>query len=1426
MFESFHTALAQPRRLVYPGSWVGHIPFVMWLVATQKPRVLVELGTHSGNSYNAICQSVAEHRTNTACYAVDTWAGDEHSGGYEEEVYTSLKAHQDTFYSAFSRLLRTTFDDASQYFADGTIDLLHIDGLHTYDAVKHDFDHWRAKLSSCAVVLFHDVGVREREFGVWKLWEELTQQFPGFVFPQSNGLGVLFVGSETPTALVALSENQSHRDLLTHLGLGIELQFQSLQQQALIENHAVRINQLTEGVGHHLNHIAQLEAIIKARDESMQTLQVNARSDIDALQAAAQTAAAAAQEQLHGLHALQNELSVEIAAQKSALAAANSASSVEQERIKQLQNQIGALNSHIDDIKQSSSWRVTAPLRKLGDLKKKFNRERIAKPAASTAVNPHAAATAPTDAEGAISRICDTPFVDKPLAIIATEPPSLLPVKTIAFYLPQFHPISENDRWWGKGFTEWTNVTRAKPRFAGHHQPHLPGELGFYDLRTPGVQHRQIELAKLYGVSGFCFYFYWFAGTRLLETPLLQYLNDSSLDLPFCLCWANENWSRRWDGLDSDILMAQHHSAEDDLAFIEYCAVYLRDPRYIRVGGKPLLLVYRPALLPDPVATTQRWRKWCRDNGVGEIHLAYTQSFEKEPPALWGFDSAIEFPPNGAHATVVNADIQTLDASFQGKVYDWSIFEKAAANYAMPDYPLWRSVSPSWDNTARKPDNGAVFVGSSPAKYREWLSAAALDTRNRFSQADEQLVFVNAWNEWAEGAHLEPDRRYGYAYLQAHRDALVAAANAQSGRAVVVVTHDAFPAGAQLLALNIARVCRERFKLQVHVVTLAGGELLPQFAQFATLHDLSGHAHDSEHARSLARSLFAQGARYAVGNTTLSGQFLATLNHAGFTTTALIHELGEVLRSRNLHAEASLIGKHANQVWFPAKEVRDSFADFTEVQPANAVIQPQGLLKQSAYRDADLAEPRKKLRAMHQLPADAKVILGVGYGDHRKGLDIFARAAIRLMQQDAAIHAIWVGHFERSMREELDALIAASGYADRFVLPGMVLASDLYFAGADVYALSSREDPFPSVVLHAMELGLPVVGFAGAGGFCDLLAEGVGALAPAGDEAAFAQYVVQFLNSPDKTAAAGKLGRRLIRERFSFHRYVADLLAVTPEFRERVSVVVPNYNYARYLAARLSSIEQQRHTIYELIVLDDASTDDSVAVITRLLQQSGIDTRFVGNTQNSGSVFKQWRKGVELARGDFVWIAEADDLSHPDFLTEVMPAFKDAATDLSYSESLQIDESGKVTHENYHAYVADVERTKWHNSHTNSGRDELAQALAIKNTIPNVSACVFRKTALITALNEAESELQNYRVAGDWLLYVHLLLRGNISFSARALNQHRRHSASVTLRKFDQSQLTEITRMQAYVAQNVTVQPEVAKRARVYAESLKQYLSA
>ena len=385
--------------------------------------------------------------------------------------------------------------------------------------------------------------------------------------------------------------------------------------------------------------------------------------------------------------------------------------------------------------------------------------------------------------------------IDQSFEHVAHMPINSPSVRIITFYLPQFHPIPENDDWWGKGFTEWSNVKPAQPQFPGHYQPKLPGDLGYYDLRDTSIQQRQIDLAKNYGVSGFSFYFYWFKGKRLLETPLLNYLNDTSLDLPFCLCWANENWSRRWDGLDSEMLITQEHSPSDDLEFIKYISSYLNDPRYIKIEGKPLLLVYRPSLLPSPVQTAKRWRKWCRDNGVGEIYLAYTQSFESVNPRKYGFDAAIEFPPNNSEPPIVTDQIEGLGKDFEGVVYDWSVFLERSQNYKRPGYKLFRSVTPSWDNTARRKSKGTIFVNSSPEGYQIWLSRAINDTLASFKKQDERLVFVNAWNEWAEGAYLEPDQLYGYAYLNATRAALETTSSARkiidkrTGDKLAVVIH-------------------------------------------------------------------------------------------------------------------------------------------------------------------------------------------------------------------------------------------------------------------------------------------------------------------------------------------------------------------------------------------------------------------------------------------------------------------------------------------------------------------------------------------------------------------------------------------------------------------------------------------------------------
>lgn len=366
--------------------------------------------------------------------------------------------------------------------------------------------------------------------------------------------------------------------------------------------------------------------------------------------------------------------------------------------------------------------------------------------------------------------------------------PTTLPATLVAFYLPQFHPIEQNDAWWGKGFTEWRNVTSALPQFEGHMQPRLPADLGFYDLRNPQVMRDQATLAQEYGVGAFCFYYYWFSGTTLLETPLRQWLADDSIEMPFCLCWANENWARRWDGRSDDILIGQHHSAEDDIAFITHVADYLRDRRALKVDGKPMLLVYRPHLLPDARATAQRWRQWCREHDIGEIHLAYVQGFERPDPRDINFDAAVEFPPNMSNPRSLTAYQYLINGDFQGDVRDWRELASETAARPLPDYPLYPGVNPGWDNEARRSGRGRVYLHASPRGYRDWLSATIHHRLAPVPKA-QRLVFINAWNEWAEGALLEPDARLGHAYLEATRQALRGPAAAPTATRPCVVIH-------------------------------------------------------------------------------------------------------------------------------------------------------------------------------------------------------------------------------------------------------------------------------------------------------------------------------------------------------------------------------------------------------------------------------------------------------------------------------------------------------------------------------------------------------------------------------------------------------------------------------------------------------------
>ena len=347
--------------------------------------------------------------------------------------------------------------------------------------------------------------------------------------------------------------------------------------------------------------------------------------------------------------------------------------------------------------------------------------------------------------------------------------------RSIAFYLPQYHPIPENDEWWGEGFTDWHNVTKARPRFAGHVQPQVPGELGYYDLGDAEVRTAQATLAADFGIDAFCYYHYWFGGRRLLEQPFDAVLNSGEPDFPFMLCWANEGWTRSWSG-GGEVLMPQRYDDADDLAHVRWLCEAFADPRYERVDGKPVFLVYRASDLPDARRTTDRWRTEAARLGVGELFLARVESFRSEhgDPTALGFDAAVEFQPDWRNvrpslvATGVRRAAKALRVRASGLPshtrHDYEAVATAALAHPPVDYRRFPCVTPSWDNTARRAEGAVVLTGSTPERYEAWLSATL---RN-----NPELVFVNAWNEWGEGAHLEPCEQWGRKYLEAHLRAM------------------------------------------------------------------------------------------------------------------------------------------------------------------------------------------------------------------------------------------------------------------------------------------------------------------------------------------------------------------------------------------------------------------------------------------------------------------------------------------------------------------------------------------------------------------------------------------------------------------------------------------------------------------------------
>ena len=362
-------------------------------------------------------------------------------------------------------------------------------------------------------------------------------------------------------------------------------------------------------------------------------------------------------------------------------------------------------------------------------------------------------------------------FDDNRVALCDNDP------RIVTWYLPQYHQIEINNQFHGRGFTEWTNTTRAIPVFTGHYQPHIPYDVGYYDLNDIETLKRQIFLAKHYGITAFCFHYYWFSGTRIMEKPLQLFLEHKELDIEFCINWANENWTALWDGGEQEMMYEQGLQINDDNRFMQDILPFMQDSRYMKIDGKPIMVIYRANIWKRErvLQLLKNFRIAAQKGGFPDLYiiLSNARGFD-EDVTEWGADAIVEFPPHVIGGMMDDVTPQGyINPYFNGWIKDAESFinkKQYMMNHKSTTY--YRAALTSWDNTARKATSGAtIYTGLTPGTFKTWLTDIICESKKIHSE-DKNIVFVNSWNEWAEGSHLEPDMKYGYAYLQALKEAI------------------------------------------------------------------------------------------------------------------------------------------------------------------------------------------------------------------------------------------------------------------------------------------------------------------------------------------------------------------------------------------------------------------------------------------------------------------------------------------------------------------------------------------------------------------------------------------------------------------------------------------------------------------------------
>ena len=524
--------------------------------------------------------------------------------------------------------------------------------------------------------------------------------------------------------------------------------------------------------------------------------------------------------------------------------------------------------------------------------------------------------------------------------------------------------------------------------------------------------------------------------------------------------------------MDNEVLIAQTHSPQDDLAFIESVEPMLRDKRYIRVNGRPLLIVYRPSLLPDPRQTAQRWRDYAAKSRFDGLYLVAVQAFETVDPRPLGFDAAVEFPPHklAEGAPVLNRQMEIVNPDYQGVICDYSYMIESAKKTRRSDFTLFRGVCPSWDNDARKPGRGITYQNSTPALYQEWLAETCRHTAKE-PDPDKRLVFINAWNEWSEGAYLEPDRRYGYAYLQATANALrgIRKVKATKGLEIVFVSHDAANAGAQRLLLTLIEWLRDTKGVQPKIVLRRGGPLVPEFYRLGPVFEMDSlDRWRSEKGKAQLIRFCGNSSALIFVNTLVPGDVARELSELKVPILTHVHEMENAIKRWCVKEDLEQLIELTDHFIAASPPVARNLENGHHVRPERITTVYEFI--KCHRKNGDSPGRTAILRRQKQLPKKGFIIFGCGTTDWRKGPDLFIEVADQVKKlglKDA--YFLWIG-VDTGEVQELEAKVRRLGLEDRVRFLGEASDARSYFPAGDLFLLTSREDPFPARLLGSSRL--------------------------------------------------------------------------------------------------------------------------------------------------------------------------------------------------------------------------------------------------------------------------------------------------------------------------------------------------------------------